>query len=164
MQGINDDQPGIWVLIDKADKLFLQPLPDAAAFRLHDQPFGCFFAAHKLEKTLLQSVEGVLQREIKHGVRLYFASPHGLALRHLQTQPQSQPTFARFAGAGKQRKTGWEQVGNDPLDRRQRRGEEFFSRDCFRKFFIIHSHRPFCFGIYLLSHTIVILCVVSFIL
>ena len=87
-----------------------------------------------------------------------------LSLRHLQAQPQGQPAFARFAGAGKQRKTGWEQIGNDPLDRRQRRGEEFFGGDRFRKFFIIHSHRPFCFGIYLLSHTIVFLCVVSFIL
>ena len=32
------------------------------------------------------------------------------------------------------------------------------------RYYIIHSHRPFCFGIYLLSHTIVFLCVVSFIL
>ena len=62
LQGINDNQPGVWVLVDKADKLFLQPLPDAAAFRLHDQPFGGFFAAHKLEQALLQAVEGVLQR------------------------------------------------------------------------------------------------------
>ena len=152
------------MLIDEAGELFFQPLPDAAAFRLHDQPFGCFFAAHKLEKALLQAVEGVLQREIKHGVRLYFAPPHRLALRHLQAQPQGQPAFARLAGTCKQCKTGWEQIGDDPLDRRQRRGEEFFGRDRFWKFFIIHSHRPFCFGIYLLSHTIVFLCVVSFIL
>ena len=62
LQGINDDQSGVRVLIDKADKLFLQPLPDAAAFRLHDQPFGGFFAAHKLEKALLQAVKGILQR------------------------------------------------------------------------------------------------------
>ena len=111
LQGVDDDQHGIRVLIDKADKLFLQPLPDAAAFRLHDHPFGCFFAAHKLEKALLQAVEGILQREIKHGVRLYFAPPHGLALRDLQAQPQGQPAFARFARAGKQRKTGREQSG-----------------------------------------------------
>ena len=129
-----------------------------------NQPFGGFFAAHKLEKALLQAVEGVLQREIKHGVRLYFAPPHRLALRDLQAQPQGQPAFACLAGAGKQRQTGWKQIGNDPLDRRQRRGEEFFGGDRFWKFFIIHSHRPFCFGIYLLSHTIVVLCVVSFIL
>ena len=108
LQSVDDDQPGIWVLVDKADKLFFQPLPDAAAFRLHDQPFGGFFAAHKLEQALLQAVEGVLQREIKHGVRLYFASPHRLALRDLQAQPQGQPAFARFAGTGKQCKTGWE--------------------------------------------------------
>jgi len=164
LQGVDDDQPGIWVLVDKADKLFLQPLPDAAAFRLHDQPFGGFFAAHKLEKALLQAVKGILQRKINHGVRLYFASPHRLSLRHLQAQPQGQPAFARFAGAGKQRQPCREQIGNDPLDRRQRRGEEFFGGDRFWKFFIIHSHRPFCFGIYLLSHTIVFLCVVSFIL
>ena len=164
MQGINDDQPGVRVLIEEAGELFFQPLPDAAAFRLHDQPFGGFFAAHKLEKALLQAVKGILQREIKHGVRLNFASPHGLALRDLQTQPQSQPTFARFAGAGKQRQTCREQIGDDPFDRRQRRGEQFFGRDRFWKCFIIHSHRPFCFGIYLLSHTIVFLCVVSFIL
>ena len=164
MQGVDDDQPGIWVLVDKADKLFFQPLPDAAAFRLHDQPFGGFFAAHKLKKALLQAVEGVLQRKIKHGVRLYFAPPHRLSLRYLQAQPQGQPAFARLAGAGKQRKPCRKQIRNDPLDRRQRRGEEFFGGDRFGKFFIIHSHRPFCFGIYLLSHTIVVLCVVSFIL
>ena len=62
LQGINDDQPGVRVLIEETCKLFLQPLPDAAAFRLHDQPFGGFFAAHKLEKALLQAVESVLQR------------------------------------------------------------------------------------------------------
>jgi len=62
LQGINDDQPGVRVLIEEAGELFFQPLPDAAAFRLHDQPFGGFFAAHKLEKALLQAVEGVLQR------------------------------------------------------------------------------------------------------
>ena len=33
------------------------------------QPFGGFFAAHQLEKALLQAVKGVLQRKIKHGVR-----------------------------------------------------------------------------------------------
>ena len=49
-------------MIDEAGVLFFQSLPDAAAFRLHDQPFGGFFAAHKLEKALLQAVEGVLQR------------------------------------------------------------------------------------------------------
>ena len=62
MQGIDDDQSGVRVLIDEAGELFFQSLPDAAAFRLHDQPFGGFFAAHKLEKALLQAVEGVLQR------------------------------------------------------------------------------------------------------
>ena len=164
LQSIDDDQSGIRVLIEEAGELFFQPLPDAAAFRLHDQPFGGFFAAHKLEKALLQAVEGVLQREIKHGVRLYFASPHRLSLRDLQAQPQGQPAFARFAGAGKQRQPCRKQIRDDPLDRRQRRGEEFFGGDRFWKFFIIHSHRPFCFGIHLLSHTIVFLCVVSFIL
>jgi len=62
LQGINDDQSGIRVLIEETCELFFQPLPDAAAFRLHDQPFGGFFAAHKLEKALLQAVEGVFQR------------------------------------------------------------------------------------------------------
>ena len=62
LQGVNDDQPSVRVLIEEAGELFFQPLPDAAAFRLHDQPFGGFFAAHKLEKALLQAVEGVLQR------------------------------------------------------------------------------------------------------
>ena len=62
LQGINDDQSGIQVLIEETCELFFQPLPDAAAFRLHDQPFGGFFTAHKLEKALLQAVEGVLQR------------------------------------------------------------------------------------------------------
>ena len=164
LQGVDDDQPGVRVLIEETCKLLFQPLPDAATFRLHDQPFGGFFAAHQLEKALLQAVKGVLQRKIKHGVRLYFASPHRLALRDLQAQPQGQPAFARFAGAGKQRQPCRKQIRDDPLDRRQRRGEEFFGGDRFWKFFIIHSHRPFCFGIDLLSHTIVILCVVSFIL
>jgi len=62
LQGIDDDQPGVRVLIEETCELFFQPLPDAAAFRLHDQPFGGFFAAHQLEKALLQAVEGVLQR------------------------------------------------------------------------------------------------------
>ena len=62
LQGIDDDQPGVRVLIEETCELFFQPLPDAAAFRLHDQPFGGFFTAHKLEKALLQAVEGVLQR------------------------------------------------------------------------------------------------------
>ena len=62
LQGVDDNQPGVRVPIEEAGELFFQPLPDAAAFRLHDQPFGGFFAAHKLEKTLLQAVEGVLQR------------------------------------------------------------------------------------------------------
>ena len=62
LQGVDDDQPGVRVLIEEAGELFFQPLPDAVAFRLHNQPFGCFFAAHKLEKALLQAVEGVLQR------------------------------------------------------------------------------------------------------
>jgi len=62
LQSIDDDQPGVRVLIEEAGELFFQPLPDAAAFRLHDQPFGRFFAAHKLEKALLQAVESVLQR------------------------------------------------------------------------------------------------------
>jgi len=62
LQGVDDNQPGVRVLIDEAGELFFQPLPDAAAFRLHDQPFGCFFAVHKLEQALLQAVEGVLQR------------------------------------------------------------------------------------------------------
>ena len=62
LQGVDDDQPGVRMLIDEAGELFFQPLPDTAAFRLHDQPFGGFFAAHKLEKALLQTVEGVLQR------------------------------------------------------------------------------------------------------
>ena len=162
LQSIDDDQPGVRVLIDKTDKLFLQPLPDAAAFRLHDQPFGGFFAAHKLEKALLQAVEGVLQREIKHGVRLYFAPPHRLSLRDLQAQPQGQPAFARFAGAGKQRQPCRKQIRDDPLDRRQRRGEQFFCGDCLWKFCKSHLHHPFLFGIYLLSHSIVILRVVSF--
>ena len=62
MQGVDDNQPGVRVLIEEAGELFLQPLPDAATFRLHDQPFGGFFAAHKLEKALLQAVKGILQR------------------------------------------------------------------------------------------------------
>ena len=62
LQSIDDDQPGVRVLIEEAGELFFQPLPDAAAFRLHDQPFGGFFAAHKLEKALLQAVKGILQR------------------------------------------------------------------------------------------------------
>lgn len=62
LQGVDDNQSGVRVLIDEAGELFFQPLPYAAAFRLHDQPFGCFFAAHQLEKALLQAVEGVLQR------------------------------------------------------------------------------------------------------
>ena len=62
LQGVDDNQPGVRMLIEEAGELFFQPLPDAAAFRLHDQPFGGFFAAHKLEKALLQAVEGVLQR------------------------------------------------------------------------------------------------------
>ena len=62
LQGVDDDQPGVRVLIEEAGELFFQPLPYAATFRLHDQPFGGFFAAHKLEKALLQAVKGILQR------------------------------------------------------------------------------------------------------
>ena len=162
MQGVDDDQSGIRVLIEETCELFFQPLPDAATFRLHDQPFGCFFAAHQLEKALLQAVEGVLQREIKHGVRLYFAPPHRLSLRDLQAQPQGQPAFACLAWASKQCKTGWEQAGDNPLYGWKRRGEQFFCGDCLWKFCKSHLHHPFLFGIYLLSHSIVILCVVSF--
>ena len=55
LQSVNDNQPCIRVLIEETCELFFQPLPDAATFRLHDQPFGGFFAAHKLEKALLQT-------------------------------------------------------------------------------------------------------------
>ena len=129
---------------------------------MENQTLRGISAVNKLENAVLQTIKCIFQREINHGAWLYFSIPDRITLRDLQTQPQGQPAFARFAGTGKQCKTGWEQTGNDPLDRRQRRGEEFFGGDRFWKFFIIHSHRPFCFGIYLLSHTIVVLCVVSF--
>ena len=139
-------------------------MPNTRTFRLENQTLWGISAVDQLEDATLQTVKCIFQRKINHGAWLYFSIPDRITLRDLQTQPQGQPAFACLTGAGKQRQPCWEQIGNDPLDRRQWRGEEFFGGDRFRKFFIIHSHRPFCFGIGLLSHTIVVLCVVSFIL
>jgi hypothetical protein len=123
---------------------------------LKNQSLRGIAAIDKLENAILQTVKCIFQREINNGAWLYFSIPDRIALRNLQTEPQGQPAFACLAWASKQCKTGWEQTGNE------RRGEKFFCGDCLRKFCKSHLHHPFLFGIHLLSHTIVFLCVVSF--
>ena len=115
LQGINDYQPGIRMVVKKAGNLFLQALSDTLAFGLQNQLFWRILAAHKSEQAVLQAVERVLQREIQHRARLNFSPPHWLTLCDLQTKPQCQPAFACFAGTSKQGKTSREQAGNNPL-------------------------------------------------
>ena len=87
LQGINDYQPGIRMVVKKAGNLFLQTLSDTLAFGLQNQLFRCILATHKPEQALLQAVERVLQREIQHGARLNFPTPHRLTLCDLQAKP-----------------------------------------------------------------------------
>lgn len=53
LQGINDYQPGIRMVVKKADNLRLQALPDTLAFGLQDQPLRGILAAHKPEQAVL---------------------------------------------------------------------------------------------------------------
>ena len=115
LQGINDYQPGIRMVVKKAGNLFLQALPNARTFGLQNQPLRGILTAHKPEQTVLQTVEGVLQREIQHGARLNFPPPHRLTLCDLQAQPQRQPAFACLAGTGKQCQSCRKQARNNPL-------------------------------------------------
>lgn len=87
LQGINDYQPGIRMVVKKAGNLFLQALPNARTFGLQNQPLRGILTAHKPEQTVLQTVEGVLQREIQHRARLNFPTPHRLTLCDLQAKP-----------------------------------------------------------------------------
>ena len=101
LQGINDYQPGIRMVVKKAGNLFLQALPNARTFGLKDQPLRGILAARKPEQAVLQAVEGILQRQIQHGARFNFPTPHRLTLCDLQAKPQCQPAFARLAGTSK---------------------------------------------------------------
>lgn len=87
LQGINDYQPGIRMVVKKAGNLFLQALSNSRTFGLQNQLFRRILAAHKPEQALLQAVEGILQREIQHGARLNFPTPHRLTLCDLQAKP-----------------------------------------------------------------------------
>mgnify|MGYP005877351975 CR=1 FL=1 len=115
LQGINDYQPGIRMVVKKAGNLFLQALPNARTFGLQNQLFWRILAAHKPEQTVLQAVERVLQREVQHRARLNFSPPHRLTLCDLQAKPQRQPAFACFAGICKQCQSCRKQAGNNPL-------------------------------------------------
>ena len=64
LQGINDYQPGIRMVVKKAGNLFLQALPNARTFGLKDQPLRGILAARKPEQAVLQAVEGILQRQM----------------------------------------------------------------------------------------------------
>ena len=110
--------------VKKADNLLLQPLPNARTFGLQNQSFRGVLAANKAEETVLQTVEGILQLEMQHRAWLDFPAPYRLSLRNLQTQPQRQPAFARFAGARKQGKPSREQTGDNPLCGWNRRGKQ----------------------------------------
>ena len=87
LQGVNDYQPGIRIVMNKVHNLFLQSLSDTLAFGLQNQLFRCILAAHKPEQTVLQAVERVLQREVQHRARLNFSPPHRLTLCDLQAKP-----------------------------------------------------------------------------
>lgn len=87
LQGINDYQPGIRMVVKKAGNLFLQALSNSRTFGLQNQLFRRILAAHKPEQALLQAVEGILQRKIQHGARLNFPTPHRLTLCDLQAKP-----------------------------------------------------------------------------
>ena len=87
LQGINDYQPGIRMAVKKAGNLFLQALSNSRTFGLQNQLFRRILAAHKPEQALLQAVEGILQRNIQHGARLNFPTPHRLTLCDLQAKP-----------------------------------------------------------------------------
>ena len=87
LQGINDYQPGIRIVMNKVHNLFLQSLSDTLAFGLQNQLFRRFLTAHKPEQAILQAVERVLQRKIQHGARLNFPTPHRLTLCDLQAKP-----------------------------------------------------------------------------
>jgi len=89
------------MVVKKAGNLFLQALSDTLAFGLQNQLFRCILAAHKPEQAVLQAVEGILQRQIQHGARFNFPTPHRLTLCDLQAKPQCQPAFARLAGTSK---------------------------------------------------------------
>ena len=148
--------------MDKCLDLFFQALPNTRTFRLENQTLRSISAVDQLEDATLQTVKCIFQRKINHGAWFYFSIPDRITLRDLQTHPQGQPAFACLAWASKQCKTGWEQAGDNPLYGWKRRGEQFFCGDCLWKFGKSHLHHPFLFGIHLLSHTIVFLCVVSF--
>ena len=87
--------------MDETDDLFFQSLPNSVAFCLQNETFRVFFCIDKLVKALLQTTQCIFQREIQHGSRFYFTAPHRFPLRNLQTEPQGQPTLARFAGPAK---------------------------------------------------------------
>ena len=53
LQGVNDYQPGIRIVMNKVHNLFLQALSDTLAFGLQNQLFRRILAAHKPEQTVL---------------------------------------------------------------------------------------------------------------
>ena len=53
LQGVNDYQPGIRIVMNKVHNLFLQSLSDTLAFGLQNQLFWRILAAHKPEQTVL---------------------------------------------------------------------------------------------------------------
>ena len=99
LQCVDDHQRGVGVLRKKVGELLLQPLADACGDGGEVQCLRRVVG--DLKQAALDTGEAVLQAEVEHSASMGREVPHACSLRHLQTQPQSQPRFAHLRCSGK---------------------------------------------------------------
>ena len=87
------------MLRKKVGELLLQSLADACGDGGEAQCLRRVVG--DLKQAALDTGEAVLQAEVEHSTSMGREVPHACSLRHLQTQPQSQPRFAHLRCSGK---------------------------------------------------------------
>ena len=97
LQGVDDDQYGVWVSGKECVHLFLQPLTDERTLRAEVDAVWCVLG--DLKEPILDAEDRILQTEIECGALLGAHVPHRFSLGNCHRQPQCKPGLAHFRRA-----------------------------------------------------------------
>ena len=138
LQGVNDDQYGVWVSGKECVHLFLQPLTDEGALRAEVDAVWCVLC--DLKQPVLDAEDRILQAEIEGGTLLGGHVPDRFSLSHRHRQPQSQPGLTHFRGACQDVQTLRDQGIHHKIGRFQRTIHQGSAVNCDQGmvYFVVH--------------------------
>ena len=115
LERVDDDEPGLRMLLQKLLDLFHQPVVELLG---HDgEVQRGRRVLREIEEAALDTLEAVLQTEVQHLAWPCGERPERFALRGAETQPQRQPRFADLRRACQQVQSLGEQIVDHEGDR-----------------------------------------------